>query len=534
MPIEQPIAEKTPVNMMPIADALRTVQRPKFLGITFDDAMHYFFRGNATISILVLFLIIVFLFKEGGEYFGQNKDNLTIYRQAGLEFVDLVRSRVDDHRSLERFLGDIRIQEFKNQNEDLSKLAAFDASVERFSVAIEGHQAFLSNYSEIAKELKEKFKVGQDLEIAKINYQKEGKFEESAKIVIPVIDFESETKVYRDSIVQFKGLNESFQTEIESILSSFPPMPSLALQPRLEKFCSLVKIHQENVRKLEEEATQWDWQKPVTWGESFTSFIFGRNWLTASFWQDWYGIIPLFVGSLMIAVTAIMIAVPFAIGAAIYVNQVASRHEQNIIKPYIEFVSAVPSVVWGFFGIAVVGQLIRAFSEQGMVAWIPFFPISERLNIATASCLLAIMAIPTIFSLAEDAIQNVPNAYTESSLALGATKFQTIWIIMIPSALSGIVSAIILGLGRVIGETMVVLLCSGGRIKIPDFSTGLGVIFQPVHTMTGIIAQEMGEVVNGSIHYRALFMVGIVLFFISLALNYAAQQVVKRYKISIG
>ncbi|MES2310610.1 MAG: phosphate ABC transporter permease subunit PstC, partial [Verrucomicrobiota bacterium] len=251
--------------------------------------------------------------------------------------------------------------------------------------------------------------------------------------------------------------------------------------------------HQVDVQKIEASTRAWDWQKPIPWYETFTAFVFGRNWLTASFWQDWYGIIPLFTGSAIIAFTSILMAVPFAVGAAIYVNQVATGREQALIKPYIEFVSAVPSVVWGFFGIAVVGQLIRSFSEQSFVSWVSFFPIAERLNVATAACLLAIMAIPTIFSLAEDAMQNVPKAYTEASLALGATKFQTIWIIMIPSALSGIVSAIILGLGRVIGETMVVLLCSGGRIQIPDFSMGLGVLFQPVHTMTGIIAQEMGE-----------------------------------------
>lgn len=534
MPIEQPTAKKMPVNMMPIADALRTVQRPKFLGITFDDAMHYFFRGNATISILVLFLIVIFLFKEGGGFFSQNVQNLEIYRKAGLEYVDIVRTRVDNHRTLGRFLGELRTKQLNLLYGDESTLAGYDAAVERFSATIDDYQGFVSEYTEVATAIKEKFKVGLDMEVAKHNFQKEGKFEESAKIVIPEIDFAAETQVYRDSIAQVKNLDEKFQTEVTACIESFPAMPSSELQPQLEKFKNLVKLHQADVRTMEKSLEEWNWQKPIPWYETFTSFVFGRNWLTASFWQDWYGIIPLFVGSLIIAILSIAIAVPFAIGAAIYVNQVATRQEQNLIKPYIEFVSAVPSVVWGFFGIAVVGQLIRSFSELGAVSWVPFFPIAERLNIATASCLLAIMAIPTIFSLAEDAIQNVPNAYTESSLALGATKFQTIWIIMIPSALSGIVSAIILGLGRVIGETMVVLLCSGGRIQIPDFAKGLGVFFQPVHTMTGIIAQEMGEVANGTIHYRALFMVGIVLFFISLLLNYAAQQVVKRYKISIG
>ena len=139
------------------------------------------------------------------------------------------------------------------------------------------------------------------------------------------------------------------------------------------------------------------------------------------------------------------------------------------------------------------------------------------------------MAIPTIFTLAEDALNNIPQHFKEASFAIGATPLQTTLRVIIPTALSGIISAIMLGFGRVIGETMVVLLCAGNRIKIPDFTDGFGVFFEPVHTMTGIIAQEMGEVVNGSLHYRALFMVGIVLFFVSLLINYSAQRVVKKY-----
>ena len=164
----------------------------------------------------------------------------------------------------------------------------------------------------------------------------------------------------------------------------------------------------------------------------------------------------------------------------------------------------------------------------------PGFPYSERLNILTAGCLLALIAVPTIFTLAEDALNNVPRAYKEASLALGATRLQTVVRIIVPASLSGIVAAILLGLGRVIGETMVVLLCAGNRIAIPDFSAGLAVFTQPVHTMTGIIAQEMGEVVRGSIHYRALFMVGLVLFLLSLLINFLAQKIVRRYRLSIG
>lgn len=154
----------------------------------------------------------------------------------------------------------------------------------------------------------------------------------------------------------------------------------------------------------------------------------------------------------------------------------------------------------------------------------PGFPYSERLNILTAGCLLALIAVPTIFTLAEDALNNVPRALKEASFALGASRLQTIVRIIVPASLSGIISAVLLGLGRVVGETMVVLLCAGNRIAIPDFTDGLSVVTQPVHTMTGIIAQEMGEVVRGSIHYRALFVVGLVLFVLSLMINYAAQK----------
>jgi phosphate transport system permease protein len=157
--------------------------------------------------------------------------------------------------------------------------------------------------------------------------------------------------------------------------------------------------------------------------------------------------------------------------------------------------------------------------------------MQERLTAFTAAALLALMAIPTIFTLAEDALQNVPKALREASLALGATRMQTMIKIILPAALSGITAAVLLGFGRVIGETMVVLLCAGNRIAIPDLSAGLGVAFQPVHTMTGIVAQEMGEVVRGSLHYRALFMVGCLLFLLSLAVNYGAQKIVRRYRL---
>jgi phosphate transport system permease protein len=270
----------------------------------------------------------------------------------------------------------------------------------------------------------------------------------------------------------------------------------------------------------------------VAAGEALRAFLFGRQWLTASFWQDWYGLLPLLTGSLLVAGVALTLAVPLGVGAAIYVNQFASVREQRVVKPAIEFISAFPSVVLGFFGIAVLGEFLRQVSQLPWLAWVPGFPFSERLNVLTAGCLLALIAVPTIFTLAEDALNNVPRALPEASLALGASRLQTTLRIVFPAALSGIISAVLLGLGRVIGETMVVLLCAGNRIAIPDFTQGLGVMVEPVHTMTGIIAQEMGEVVRGSIHYRALFMVGLVLFLLSLAINFLAQRILRRYRLA--
>jgi phosphate transport system permease protein len=272
----------------------------------------------------------------------------------------------------------------------------------------------------------------------------------------------------------------------------------------------------------------WRFDKPVPLSMAVGRFLTGKNWVTGGEWQDFYGILPLFVGSLMISAVALVIAIPAGIGAAIYVNQFGSRREQSVIKPVIEFIQAIPSVVLGFIGILVLGTTLRELSQLDGLAWIPGFPIEERLNMFTAGCLLALMSIPTIFSLAEDALNNVPAAYSEASDALGASRFQTTFRVIVPAAYSGMLAAVLLGLGRVIGETMVVLLVAGNRIKIPDFSSGLGSIFQPAHTLTGIIAQELGEVPLGSVHYRALFVVGILLFVIVLAINATAHRFFNR------
>ncbi len=313
-----------------------------------------------------------------------------------------------------------------------------------------------------------------------------------------------------------------------------PKLPENLSQPDAKRLLNAAikswPVFLADLDKAPTEINAWDHKQPVALTHAIFLFLTGKDWVTGGEWQDFYGILPLAAGSLMISMVALIIAIPAGIGAAIYVNQFASPREQAVVKPVIEFIQAIPSVVLGFIGILVFGTLLRDISTWDSLQWIPGFPIEERLNIFTAGCLLALMSIPTIFSLAEDAINNVPSAYAEASEALGASRVQTTFRVMLPAAFSGILAAVLLGLGRVIGETMVVLLVAGNRIKIPDFSAGIGAIFQPTHTLTGIIAQELGEVPLGSVHYRALFVVGILLFAAVLGINATAHRFVNRTK----
>ncbi len=524
------------------ADFAVTKRRLRLLGLTADDAIKAFFSGNAIVSIVVLTLITVFLLKEGAGFFGQNRENLRIYRSAGLEYVDFIRQQQADHTALTRYLSDLRLRQltYLTTEKKLSladanaALGGFDDFANAFGDAAEPVRGFVSDLTELATAIKTKFIVTQDQYEARRQLLAEGKIEEAKAVKIVDVNFAEELKPLLGTLPAYKAANHEFSGKLSAALDKAPTLPTPELQARLDHFKELARTFLASFPETEHQLATWDYTKPVPLMQAFTAFIFGREWLTASFWQDWYGVIPLLVGSIMVSLVALLLAVPLGVGAAVYVNQIASPTEQRFIKPCIEFISAIPSVVLGFFGIAVLGQALRTLSQQSWLSWVPGFPYSERLNILTAGCLLGLIAVPTIFTLAEDALNNVPRAFKEASFALGASRLQTIVRITVPASLSGIISAVLLGLGRVIGETMVVLLCAGNRIAIPDFTAGLGVITQPVHTMTGIIAQEMGEVVRGSIHYRALFVVGLLLFVISLGINYAAQKIVHRYRISIG
>lgn len=533
------MTELTPPAPVRFAIAKR---RLRFLGLTLEDVIRAFFGGNALVAVVVLALITVFLVREGFGFFTQNRLNLEVYRRAGLEYVDFIRRQTDDHTALTRYLADIRLrwlrrlteQEHRSFEEANAALAGFDQFADRFAATVDPLRALASELGEVATAIKTKFTVNEDRQVERAQLLAEGKTAEAAAVPIAAVDFAAELQPLLAALPAYRQISRELARNLIAVLDGAPRLADAELEGRLQTFKRHVRDYVAGFPRTEHELEAWDYRRPVPPWQTFTAFLFGRQWLTASFWQDWYGIIPLLVGSLMVGAVALFLAVPLGVGAAIYVNQIAGERERRVIKPCLEFIAAIPSVVLGFFGIAVFGETLRRISQSPWLAWVPGFPYSERLNILTAGCLLALLAVPTIFTLAEDALNNVPRAFKEASYALGASRLQTIGRIVVPASLSGIIAAVLLGLGRVIGETMVVLLCAGNRIAIPDFSQGLAVVTEPVHTMTGIIAQEMGEVVRGSIHYRALFMVGLVLFVLSLLINYAAQKIVRRYRISIG
>lgn len=238
--------------------------------------------------------------------------------------------------------------------------------------------------------------------------------------------------------------------------------------------------------------------------------LFGTNWNPVSFGSPEFGILPLLAGSLLVTFLAILIAVPLGLITAVYISEFSKNAEREILKPFIELLAGIPSVVLGFFGLVVLAPLVKQV-----------FGLSTGTSALTASLLLALMALPTIITLAEDAIKSVPFSYREASLAMGATKLQTAWNVTVPAAMSGILSGIMLGIGRVIGETMAVLMVSGNSpvLTVNPLST--------VRTMTATIAAEMGEVQFGEIHYNVLFVIGIVLLLFTFTLVQISQRLLR-------
>ena len=241
--------------------------------------------------------------------------------------------------------------------------------------------------------------------------------------------------------------------------------------------------------------------------------LLGSKWAPVSFIKESFGIYPLLTGSFLITLMATLFSVPVGVLGAIYVSEVASHSEREFFKPFIELLAGIPSVVLGFFGLVVVAPLIKGI-----------FGLSSGLTALTGALLLALMAIPTIITISEDAIRSVPGSYKEASLALGASKLQTIIRVTVPASLSGIIAAVMLGMGRVIGETMTVLMVTGNAALVTLSP------FESVRTMTATIAAEMGEVPFGSEHYSALFCIGIILLVITFGLNMVAMKVLRKYR----
>jgi phosphate transport system permease protein len=251
---------------------------------------------------------------------------------------------------------------------------------------------------------------------------------------------------------------------------------------------------------------------PILKKVNLIDFIFGTAWYPTSSVPR-FGIFPLIIASAVVTLLASLMAVPFSIAIAIYLSELADSVIREIIKPVIEIIASIPSVIIGFFGMVVVAPFLQNT-----------FNLDTGLNLFNASLMLAFMAVPTIASICEDAISSVPASLKEASYALGANKWQTIYHITIPAALSGIWTAVILGISRVIGETMVVLMVAGGAAIIPLS------LFDPVRPLTSNIAAEMAEAPVGGAHYHALFAIGIILFIITFIFNLTADYLSGKYK----
>jgi phosphate transport system permease protein len=251
---------------------------------------------------------------------------------------------------------------------------------------------------------------------------------------------------------------------------------------------------------------------PVLVADEFSlgEFLFSREWYPTSASNVRYGTFALTVGTLSVTALAMLIAVPFGIGAAVYLSEFCSPRVRETLKIVIELLAAIPSVVWGFIGLTVMSRLIVRFTGA---------PVG--VNVLNGGLILALMSVPVIVSIAEDALKAVPDSYREAGLALGATRWQLVYRVLLPAARTGLLAAALLGVGRAVGETMAVLMATGHAVQIPHG------ILDSVRTLTANIAAELGEAPAGSEHYRVLFLTGLLLFLITFLVNLTADLVVR-------
>jgi len=239
-------------------------------------------------------------------------------------------------------------------------------------------------------------------------------------------------------------------------------------------------------------------------------FFTSTQWYPDSPSNKRYGVLALLAGTASVTVLAMMIAVPFGLGAAIFISEFCSRRARETFKIVIELLAAIPSVVWGFIGLTVMNPLI-----------IDLFDAPIGLNVLNGGLILALMSVPIIVSIGEDSLKAVPDSFREAALALGATRWQIVYRVLLPAAKNGLLAAVLLGIGRGVGETIAVLMATGHALNIPHS------LLDPVRTLTATIAAELGETPVGSDHYQVLFIIGILLFSITFVVNLTADLVVK-------
>jgi len=271
---------------------------------------------------------------------------------------------------------------------------------------------------------------------------------------------------------------------------------------------------------------------PVLRTTTLGELLIGHEWRPTAT-EPRFGFLPLVLGSLLVTLGALAIAIPLSVACATFLAEVAPKAVRDVVKPIVELLAAIPSVVFGFVGLVAIGTALQqAAIRTGEALPGPGW-LKAALNMPTGmaaitgAVMLALMSLPTIVTISEDALAAVPRSYREGSLALGATRWQTIVGVTLPAAKSGIVAAVMLGIGRAVGETMTVLMVTGNAPVIPSLTTGL---FRPVRTMTATIAAEMGETAHQTPHYHALFMLGALLLLTTFAVNTAAGVVMRRGK----
>ncbi|HAG45920.1 MAG TPA: phosphate ABC transporter permease subunit PstC [Gammaproteobacteria bacterium] len=265
----------------------------------------------------------------------------------------------------------------------------------------------------------------------------------------------------------------------------------------------------------------WQGKGLIFSGEfDFWKFLTTKEWYPASESNPRYGVYALITGTISVTVLAMVIAVPFGLGAALFISEFCSPKLKETLKIVIELLAAIPSVVWGFIGLTIMNQLIMEL-----------FGAPIGLTVLNGAIILALMSVPIIVSIGEDALQAVPDSYREAGIGLGVTRWQMVYKVLLPAAKNGLLAAVLLGVGRAIGETMAVLMATGHAVHIPfdaefPFLHGL----DSVRTLTATIAAELGETARDASHYQVLFIIGILLFTITFAVNLAADLIVKGIK----